>query len=83
MLNHVITKPVRKHLPGQRRDGDAGRFALQDVAEVFEVAVATAHAGMAQLEGGDVGPAQDLVVGVHAAADAVGAGIFDLRRRAR
>ena len=33
---------------------------------------------MPQFEGGDVGPAQDLVVGVHAATDAVGAGVFHL-----
>jgi len=32
---------------------------------------------MTQFEGGYVGSAQDLVVGVHAAADAVGAGVFD------
>jgi hypothetical protein len=81
MLNHVIAKPVREHLPRQRRDRHARALALEDVAEVFEVAVAAPHAAVAQLEGGDVGAAEDLVVGVHAAADAVGAGVFDLEGR--
>lgn len=33
---------------------------------------------MSELEGGDVGAADDLVVGVHAAAHAVGSGVLDL-----
>jgi hypothetical protein len=80
MLNHIVAKPIRKHLSRQRRDRDARALALQDVAEVFEIAVPAAHAAVSQLEGRDVGPAEDLVVGVHATAHAVGTGIFDLRR---
>lgn len=45
MLNHIVRKPVRKHLPWQRRDRDARRLALQDVAEMFKVAVAPADGG--------------------------------------
>jgi hypothetical protein len=79
MLDHIVAEPIRKHFSRQRRDRDARALALQDVAEVFEVAVPAAHAAVPQLEGRDVGPAEDLVVGVHAAAHAVGAGVFDLR----
>lgn len=67
MLNDVVAEAVRKDLSRQRRDGDARALALQDVAEILEVGVAPAHAAMLQLEGGNVGPADDLVVGVHGA----------------
>lgn len=66
-LDDVVGEAVREDLAGERGDGDAGALALEDVAEVLEVAVAPAHAGLAQLEGRDVGPAHDLVVGVHVA----------------
>lgn len=36
------------------------------------------HAGRFELEGWDVGSAQDFVGGVHVAADAVGLGVADL-----
>ena len=71
MLNHVIAEPVCEHLAGQRRDGDARRLALEDVAKVLKVAVAPPHGAAFELEGGDVGAAEDLVGRVHAAADAV------------
>jgi len=57
MLNHIIAEAICKHFPWQRRDRHARRLALQDVAEVFEVAIAPPHAAVAQLEGGDVGSA--------------------------
>lgn len=78
MLNHVVAEAVGEDLAGQRGDGDASGLALEDVAEVLEVRVAPAHAAVSQLEGGDVGPADDLVVRVHAAAHAVRARILDL-----
>jgi len=73
MLNHIIAKPVREDLSWQRRNRDSRRLALQNVAEVLEVGIASADRGMAQLESGDVGSAEYLVVGVHVAAHAVGA----------
>jgi len=78
VLNHIIAKPIRKHLPRQRRYGHARRLALEDVAEVLKVAVAPAHGRVLELEGGDVGAAHDFVVGVHGARCAVGLGVFDL-----
>jgi hypothetical protein len=78
VLDYVVTEAVGEDLAGERRDGDAGGLALEDVAEVLEVGIAPPHAAVSQLEGGDVGPADDLVVRVHAAAHAVGARIFDL-----
>lgn len=65
MLNHIIAESIRKHLAWQWRNSDAGRLALQDVAEVFEVGVAAADFGVAHVEGGDVGAAFDEVGGVH------------------
>jgi hypothetical protein len=78
MLNHIVRKPIRKHLARQWRYRDARRLALQHVPEVLEVAVAPPHGGLLQLEGGDVGHHVDFVVGVHAAAGAVGAWVADL-----
>lgn len=79
MLDHIITKTVCEDLPRQRRDGNARRLPLQDVAEVFEIGVPPTHAAVSQLEGWDVGPAENLVVGVHAAAHAMGAWVLDLK----
>ena len=78
MLDHIIAEPIREDLPRQRRDGHPRALPLQDVAEVFEVGVAPAHGAVLQLEGGDVGAADDLVVRVHAAGRAVGLGVLDL-----
>lgn len=78
-LNDVVAEAVREYLAGQGRDGDTGALALEDVAEVLKVGVAAAHARGAELERGDVGAADNLVVGVHAAAHAVGSGVADLR----
>lgn len=78
MLNHVIAEAVRKHLARQRRNGDARALALEDVAEVFKVGVAAAHDGVLELEGGDVGAADDLVASVHVARCAVCLGVSDL-----
>lgn len=78
MLNHVIAEAVREHLARQRRDGNARALALEDVAEVFKVGVATAHNRVLELEGGDVGAADDLVAGVHVARCTVRLGVPDL-----
>lgn len=78
MLNHLIRKPIRKHLPRQRRYRHACAFALEDVAEVFKVGVAPTDGGGFELEGGDVGSAEDFVGGVHLSAEAVGLGVADL-----
>lgn len=71
MLNHIITKPVRKHLPRQRRDSNSGALTLKDIAEIFEVGVTAPYGGGLKLEGRNVGSANNLVVGVHMAAYAV------------
>lgn len=77
-LDDVVAEAVGEDLARQRGDRDACRLALEDVAEVLEVGVAAADGALAQLEGGDVGAADDLVVGVHGAAHAVGARVADL-----
>ena len=61
LLNDGIVKLVEVHLAGQRRNGDAGTLALEDVAEVFKVRVTAAHAAVAQLERGNVRAQSDLI----------------------
>ena len=77
-LDDVVGEAVGEDLAGERGDGNAGALALEDVAEILEITVAAADGALAQLEGGDVGAANDLVVGVHAAGGAVGARVPDL-----
>ncbi len=79
MLNNIITKPIRKHLPRQRRYRNPCTLPLEDIAKVFEVGIASADGGVLKFEGGDVGAADYFVIGVHFAAEAVGLGVFDLR----
>lgn len=77
-LDDVVGEAVGEDLPREGGYGDAGALALEDVAEVLEVAVAAAHRRLPQLEGRDVGPAHDLVVRVHVARRAVRARVADL-----
>lgn len=83
VLDDVVAEAVRKDLAGQRGDGDARALALEDVAEVLEVGVAATHDRVLQLEGGDVGAADDLVRGVHVPGCAVGLGVADLELNIR
>ena len=71
VLDDVVAEAVGEDFPRQGGNVDARALALEDVAEVLEVGVAAAHRAVLQLEGGDVGPAHDLVVGVHVARRAV------------
>lgn len=79
VLDDVVAESVREDLARQRGDGDARALALEDITEVLEVTVPPAHGAVLQLEGGDVGPADDLVVGVHLARGAVRLRVFDLQ----
>ncbi len=81
MLNHIITKTICKHLPGQGGDGHASCLPFQDVPEVFEIRVPTSHSAVLELEGGDVSSAYYFVVGVHVARRPVRHGVFDLHVR--
>lgn len=83
VLDDVVAEAVGEDLARERGDGDAGALALEDVAKVLKVAVAAAHRRLAQLKRRDVGPAQDLVVRVHAAAHAVGSRVAHLCRESR
>ena len=78
MLNHVIAKAICEDLPRQRRNSDARRLALKNIAEVFKIAVATPNAAVLEFEGGDVGAANNLVVGIHSTPEAMGRRILDL-----
>lgn len=79
MLNHIVTESIGKDLARQGWNGNPRRFPFQDIAEVFEVGVASADGAVLEFERGDVGTADDFVVGVHASVGAVGLGVLDLR----
>lgn len=78
MLNHIITEPVCEHLTRQRGNSDARTLALEDITEILKVGVSAAHNRVLELEGGDVGAADDLVGSVHVSGCAVGLGVADL-----
>lgn len=78
MLDHIVAESVRKHFARQRWDGDTRALPLEDVTEVFEVGVASADGAVLELEGGDIGAADDFVVCVHTAGGTMGLGVFDL-----
>ena len=78
VLDHIVTKAIRKDFTRQRWDRYACALSLKDIAEVLEIRIAPANAAVAELEGGYVGAAYDLVVCVHVAAHSVGARVLDL-----
>ena len=67
MFNYIVAEPVRKHFAGQRRNGNPRAFSFQYVAKVFKIRVSPPYSAVLELEGGDVGAAYYLVIGVHAA----------------
>lgn len=71
MLNHIITESIGEDFSWERRNRHARTFALEYIAEIFKIAVAAADGAVAKLECGDIGAADNFVVGVHVAADAV------------
>lgn len=77
-LDNIIAEAIGENLARQRGDIHAAALALQDIAEVFKVAVAAAYGAVLQLEGWDVGPADDFVVCVHLARCAVRLWVADL-----
>jgi len=64
LLDYRVVEAVQVNFAGQGRDADAGGFALEQVAEDFEVRVAAADFGAAEFEGRDVGRQADEVGGV-------------------
>ena len=65
VLYHVIAESVCKDLAGQRRNCHPGTFSLQDVTKIFEVRIATTDSAVFELEGRDVGSADNLIISVH------------------
>ena len=78
MLYDIVAEAVGEDLAWQRGNRDPRALPFQYVPEVFKVGVAPAYGAVLELEGGDVGAADDLVVGVHGTRGAVGLGISDL-----
>lgn len=66
ILNDTIIKAIDIHLPRQRRNTDAGRLALEEIAKDLKIRVSPSHFGATQFEGGDVGGEADKVGGVAA-----------------
>jgi len=77
MLDNIVTEPICEDLARQWRDCHSCRFSLQDLAKVLEIRIAPTNRAMAELEGGDIGTADDLIVGVHTSAHAVGTRVLD------
>lgn len=61
LLDHRVVEAVQVDFARERRDANAGGFALEEVAEDFEVRVPTADFGAPEFEGGDVGGQADEV----------------------
>jgi len=78
VLDDIVAETVCEYLARQRGYRNARAFTLQDIAEVLEIGVPTAHDGMFQFEGGDVGSAHDLVRRVHVPGSAMSLGVADL-----
>jgi len=77
-LNNLIREAIREDFAWECWDVDSRRFMLEDVAEGFEIGVSPADERMAELEGGDVGLAYDLVVCVHLPSETMCLRISDL-----
>lgn len=65
MLDHVVAEAIGEDLAWQWGNSNACALAFEDIAEVLKVGVAAAHDGMFQLEGRDVGTADNFVRGIH------------------
>lgn len=65
MLNDVVAESVGENLARKRGNSDSCALSLEDIAEVFKVRVTSAHDGVFQLKGGDIGSADYLVGCVH------------------
>ena len=66
MLNHIVAEAIGKNLARQRWDCDPRRLSFQYVPKIFKVRVPASDSRVFELEGGDVRPADHLVVCVHA-----------------
>lgn len=85
ILNDTIIKAIDVHLPRQRRDTDASRLALEEIAKHLKIRVSSSHFGAAQFEGGDVGGEADEVgsvaaVGRRGGLDGQRVGDFDFEK---
>jgi hypothetical protein len=78
MLYHIVRKAIGEDFAWQRRNRHSSGFALEHVAEMLKVAVASTDGGLLEFEGGYVGYHVDFVVGVHVTPGAVGARIANL-----
>jgi len=77
-LDNLIREAVCEDFARERRDVDPRGLVLEDISEGFKIGVAPAYKRMAQLEGGNVGLAYDLVVGVHLSSKSMGLRISNL-----
>ena len=72
-FDNLVREPVSEHLSWEGRNIDTCGFALEDIAEGFEVWVASADKGVAEFKGRDVRLMNDLLI-VCALGDAGGEG---------
>ena len=78
MFDHIVTEAIREHLPGKWWYGNPRALTLEDVSEVLEIGVTSAHNRLLQLKCGDVRSANNLVGSVHIPGGTVGLRVPDL-----
>ncbi len=83
VFNYIVTESVGEDLARQWWNGNPGRFPFQNITEVFKIGVASTNRTVLEFKGGDIGAADDFVVGVHASVGAVRLRIFHLRKKGR
>jgi len=64
-FDNFVREPVRKYFARERRDVDSCGFALEYVAEGFEVRVSPSDEGVTEFKGGNVSLTDYLIIGVH------------------
>lgn len=65
MFDDIVAESICEYFARQWWNRDPSALALEDIAEVFEVRVTASHGAVFELEGGDIGAANDLVVRIH------------------
>src|SRR5689334_7471486 len=71
-LDHLVRKPIGKHLARQRWNIHPRTLALKNIPKVLKVRIPPPYTRVHQFERWHIDARDDLVVGVHLATDAVG-----------
>ena len=81
MLNHIIAESIGKDFTRQRWYCHPCALSLENISEILEIAVSAPDYAVLELESWDIGSADNLVICVHASANAMSLRVLDLLRR--